>query len=376
MNLQLSEDQKLIRASVQDYFGRARDFGAYSVQFAGGNSHQTDVWNDLHDMGWVGILVPEEAGGLGLGPQELMLIMEGVGESLLLEPLLSVVLCSALLAQSQSSRAQSVLESALTGKDMLALAWDEQGASMVSPWAVQTVATSKEGEWRLSGKKRLVADAHTATWFVVSALGDDGQKELWLVPATAPGVRMVDVRMVDGRHRADIELQSVLLPEGSRILSGDAAETALAIALYRGLAATCAQAYGAMQRVLQMTRTYLLERQQFGRPLADFQVLRHRLADMALAVQRAKSMSYLAAMRADDAGHGNASALRDICMAKLLVGRCGHEVGSQGIQLHGGMGMALEYPVGHYYRSLLAVDAAFGSPDEHLSFLADTLASH
>lgn len=375
MNLQLSEDQKLIEASVQDYFTRARDFSAYLAQFEAG-SRQPGAWNELRDMGWLGILVPEDAGGLGLGPQELMLVMEGVGASLLLEPLLSAVLCSALLAQSPSSEAQAVLASTMAGKALLALAWDEQGTSLVSPWAVQTTAAPQDGAWLLSGKKRLVADAHAASWLVVSALDADGQQALWLVPATAPGVRTVDVRMVDGRRHADVELQSVRLQHSSRILGGPTAQTALHTALYRGLAATCAQALGAMQRVLQMTRTYLRERQQFGRPLADFQVLRHRIADMAMAVQRAKSMSYLAAIRADEAAHGDASAVRDLCMAKFLVGRCGRELGSQGIQLHGGMGMALEYPVGHYYRSLLAVDAAFGSSDEHLSFLADTLVSH
>ncbi|EKD98498.1 MAG: acyl-CoA dehydrogenase, middle protein [uncultured bacterium] len=376
MNLQLSEDQKLIQASVQDYFERAQDFGVYLSQSDGSKPLHPDIWNELRDMGWLGILVPESAGGLGLGPQELMLVMEGVGESLLLEPLLSTVICTPVLAKSTSDMARSVLESTLAGKEVLALAWDEQDSSLVSPWALQATVASKDCGWRLSGKKRLVADASAATWLLVSALDADGQKGLWLVPISAPGVNVADVRMVDGRRHADVDFQSVALHEGSRILSGHAAEVALQTALYRGLAAICSQALGSMQRVLQITRTYLLERQQFGRPLADFQVLRHRIADMAMTVQRAKSMTYLAAIRADEAAHGDTNALRDLCMAKFLIGRCGREVGSQGIQLHGGMGMALEYPVGHYYRSLLAVDAAFGSSDEHLSYLADTLVSH
>ncbi|MDT4830450.1 Acryloyl-CoA reductase (NADH) [compost metagenome] len=189
----------------------------------------------------------------------------------------------------------------------------------------------------------------------------------------AEGLVRSGAPLADGTRSADIAFQDT--PATACLASGPAAEALLLRAVYRGLAATCAAALGAMERALEICRDYLHERSQFGKPLAALQVLQHRYVDMLIAAERARSMTLLAALRADQAAAGDAEARRDLSLAKLTVGRSARHVGGQAIQLHGGMGMAYEYPIGHYYRKLLCCDAAFGSQDDHLALLAEGLAA-
>lgn len=378
MNLQLSEDQILIQRSVQDYFARAHDFDGYLKALEGGQPSGTPAWHDMTEMGWLGMLVPEDAGGMGFGPQEAMLVMEGVGNALLLEPLLPTsVLCAPLLARSGATDlAATVLDSCLQGREVLTLAWEETSTSWQDPWRIDARVSGDGPAVSLTGRKRLAAHGSLATWLLVSARDPQGSPSLWLVDRKNAGVAVTPVRMVDGSHAADIEFEQVRLAAGNLIATGHAAELALRSSLFRGLAATCAVALGAMEAVLRITRQYLHERRQFGRPLADFQALQHRFADMSIAAERARSMTCLAAIRADAAAAGDVSAQRDLSMAKFVVGESSRLVGGQGIQLHGGMGMAYEYPVGHYYRRMLALEPCFGSSNEHLVFLSDTLLAH
>ncbi|WP_267132723.1 acyl-CoA dehydrogenase family protein, partial [Achromobacter denitrificans] len=225
---------------------------------------------------------------------------------------------------------------------------------------------------RVRGRKTLVDNGAQADWLVVTARGEAGLA-LLLVQGGADGLTRSGAPLADGTRSADLVFQDT--PAAACLASGRQAEILLLRAVYRGLAASCAAALGAMERSLEICREYLHERSQFGKPLAALPVLQHRYVDMLIAAERARSMTLLAALRADEAAAGDAEARRDLSLAKLTVGRSARHVGGQAIQVHGGMGMAYEYPIGHYYRKLLCCDTAFGSQDDHLALLSESLAA-
>lgn len=372
MNLNLSEEQEMIRASVFDYFSTAYGFDRHLERLAQSEPADRAAWQAMGELGWLGLTVPHNGGGLGLGPQETMLLMEGAGAALCTEPLLaSAVLAAPLLAGAAAgSPAALALEAAIAGQASLALAWTESDRGF-APLQIDTRAERDGQGWRVSGRKTLVDNGAQADWLVVTAHGEAGLA-LLLVQAGADGLTRAGAPLADGTHSADLVFQNT--PVAACLASGQDAETLLLRAVYRGLAASCAAALGAMERSLEICRDYLHERSQFGKPLAALQVLQHRYVDMLIAAERARSMTLLAALRADEAAAGDAEARRDLSLAKLTVGRSARHVGGQAIQLHGGMGMAYEYPIGHYYRKLLCCDAAFGSQDDHLALLSEGLA--
>lgn len=372
MNLNLSEEQEMIRESVFDYFSSAYGFDRHLERLGQPPGSASEAWQAMAGLGWLGLTVPQDDGGLGLGPQETMLLMEGAGAALCAEPLLaSAILAAPLLAgAADGSPAAQALQDAVSGQASLALAWTESDRGF-APLRIETRAERQGAAWRLSGRKLLVDNGAQADWLVVAARGEDGLA-LLLVDGAAQGLVRSGAPLADGTHSADLVFQDT---PATCLARGPEAETLLLRAVYRGLAATCAIALGAMERALEICRDYLHERSQFGRPLAALQVLQHRYVDMLIAAERARSMTLLAALRADEAAGGDAEARRDLSLAKLTVGRSARHVGGQAIQLHGGMGMAYEYPIGHYYRKLLCCDAAFGSQDDHLALLSESLAA-
>lgn len=373
MNLSLSDEQRMIRESVFDYFNASYDFDKHLARLGQGQAPDATRWRMMAELGWLGLSVSDDANGMGMGPQETMLLMEGVGASLNVEPLMATsVLAAPILAATQQSgdAARKALEAVLAGNASLALAWTES-AEGFRPLDVQATAETADGGFALSGQKVLVENGADATWIIVPARSAQGLA-LLLVDGNAAGLQRTAVSMADGTWCADLRFGRVHVPAGHCLAQGTHAEALLLRAIYRGLAASCAQALGAMDRALAICRSYLHERSQFGQPLARFQVLQHRYVDMLIATERARSMTLLAAIRADEAGAGDADAQRDLSLAKLTVGRSARFVGGQAIQVHGGMGMAYEYPIGHYYRKLLCCDASFGSQDDHLSLLSAT----
>lgn len=364
MNLTLSEEQEMIRESVFDYFSSAYTFDRHLGRLKNSKRPDAAAWRKMSELGWLGLTVPESDGGLGLGPQETMLLMEGAGAALSVEPLLSTAVVAAPLLAGVPAAAPA-LEATLAGQASLALAWSE-GDRGFTPLQIATRAVNEDQVWRISGSKILVDNGADADWIVVSADSDSGVV-LLLVDGRAEGLTRAGAPLADGSHCADLVFEDVTaiacLAEGSH------AEAQLLRAVYRGVAATCAEALGAMEQSLRICRDYLHERTQFGKLLAAQQVLQHRYVDMLMSAERARSMTLLAAISADKAAAGNAEARRDLSLAKITVGRSARHVGGQAIQLHGGMGMAYEYPIGHYYRKLLCCDANFGSQDDHLSLL-------
>lgn len=373
MQFRLTQDQEQIQQSCDDYLGGAYGWSQHRARLAVDMPLDGTRWRQIAELGWLGLGVPEHLGGLGLGPVEMMILMEACGKALLFEPIIpTAVLGAPLLARGlATNEMKDVLGAVVSGDATLAVACAER-ASALPCLEVSTIATAtSEGRWSIAGKKSLVDHGGEADWIVVPASvagGEEGPEHLalFVVPGHTAGLRRDSARLLDGSRVADIVLDNVSVPDTHVLRFDTPTDRVLNHTLELGLAARCAEAVGAMSRAIDITRAYLLERKQFGVALSEFQVLRHKLVDMVIALERARSMSLLAARRlASDVSDAD-GLRRDLGLAKLVVGRAARFVGEGAIQLHGGMGMTDEYPIGHYYRKLLTCDFAFGSADEHL----------
>ncbi|NYT61653.1 acyl-CoA dehydrogenase family protein [Alcaligenaceae bacterium] len=375
MNLVLTQEQQLIRDSVHDYLAGSYDFSAHFAQLDSKTALDAGRWNDMAQLGWLGINVSEGAGGIGGTAMDAWVVMEGLGASLCCEPVLSTAVLSAPLletAAKNSAEAGKVLAQVLDGKTSVAFAHAE------SAWGtdffdLDTVAEPlADGGYRISGKKTLVPGGAGAQWLIVPARihgAANGDIGLFLVSGEASGLTRVGAPMLDGSWAADLVLDQVTVDVQAVLCLPEAGRGMLKQVMRRAISAQCAEAVGAMRAALAICKSYLLERRQFGKSLAEFQVLQHRYVDMCIAYERAYSMSLLAV---DCVDAPTSESDLDLSRAKVVVGQAARKIGGDAIQVHGGMGMTYEYPIGHYYRKLLLCDVQFGSADEHLQSLMET----
>ena len=343
--------RKLARTDEADGFGR-QDWATYA------------------EMGWLGIALPEAAGGSGGGATELGIVMAAAGRYLLLEPFLgTLVLGAAAIERAGTPAQQALLAEIVAGTRMLAFCHSEPDAGFARDY-VRTVARRDGAGYILDGEKSHVIAAHAVDTLVVSArLGSaTGPVALFLVPRAAEGVRISPAPALDGRRGAAITLAGARVASDAKLGSGDADQMNLiGDILDRGAIAVCAEAVGAMAAVTQITVDYLKTRQQFGQLLSKFQVLQHRLVDMSVTTEEARAIVHAALQAIDD---GNPDARRAIWRAKVKTAQCARFVGGQAIQLHGGMGMTDELVVGHYYKRLAMCETLLGDAEWYLKQLA------
>jgi len=370
MNFDLSDEQRMLAESATRYvreqctLERKRDIAR------GDDGYSRERWAEFAGMGWLALPVSEESGGLGGGPVEVALLMEALGRGLVNEPVVdSVVLCGALLSHEQAQGRAGALLGALIGGDAVpTLAHLEAGERNEYEAAVATTARRVEGGWQLSGVKHVVRHGHGATHWLVTARVERVSNEtgiaLFAVDRTTAGVRVASHRLIDGTRGADLHFDAISLPADALLLAPGPAALALAEALDRAVLALCAAALGSMEAVMAMTADYLKTRVQYGQPLARFQALTHRMAEMFVETEQARAALWRA-IAAVEAAELQERA-RAISAAKWLVARAGLLVTGQGIQLHGGIGVTEEYAVGHHYKALVAFDKRLGDADFHL----------
>ncbi len=370
MNFEFSDEQRQLHEAVERYLSGQYGFDRYRSIKASAAGWDSSVWRGLADLGVLGITVPAAQGGLGFGPLETLAMMGDCGRNLLLEPVLSsAVIATAVLRSFAGETAVGELLGSMAGGEKIAvLAHFDSNARYDSRW-VTTRARRSGGNYRLDGHKGVVMHAGAADFLLVSArtageAADAQGVSLFLVPRDAPGVVLDVYPTVDGQRAADVYLNSVELPAGSRLGPEGGALGAIEAALDIGLAALCADAVGAMQALLDATVDYVRQRQQFGQPIGRFQALQHRIADMLIQLESARSMSYLAALRCTDADVGERR--RALSAAKVVIGQAGRFIGQQAVQLHGGMGMTDELKVSHLFKRLTAAQLMFGDSDAHL----------
>jgi alkylation response protein AidB-like acyl-CoA dehydrogenase len=370
LNFEFSDEQRQLHDAVERYLSGQYSFERFRSIKDSPDGWDRSVWQALADLGVLAITVPVAQGGLGFGPLETLAMMGDCGRSLLLEPVLSsaVIATAALSPFADETPAGELLTGMAGGGKIAVLAHFESGARFESQCVTTRAQRSGDG-YRLDGHKGVVMHAGAADILLVSArtageAGDARGVSLFLVPRTAPGVVLDAYPTVDGQRGADVYLKGVALPAVSRLGPEGSALTAVEAALDIGLAALCADAVGVMQAMVDATVDYVRMRQQFGQPIGRFQALQHRIADMLIHLEQARSMSYLAALRctAQDVGERR----KALSAAKAVIGQAGRFIGQQSVQLHGGMGMTDELKVSHWFKRLTAAQIMFGDSDSHL----------
>ena len=364
------DERQLLDDSLQDFLSANSPFERWRAQ-PGDLGAERANWSRYAELGWLGIALPESAGGMGGGPAELGIVMAAAGRHLVREGLLGTIVLGAAAIELAGTAAQreALLPRIAAGALQIAFCHNEPDAGYARDY-VHAHARPESGGFRITGDKGFALGAHLAGMLVVSAriAFPSGPVALFLVPADAPGVALNVAPSLDGRSGAAVRLFNVRVDAGSVLsAAGEDRLEVIDAVLDRGAIAVCAEACGAMAAATEATIDYLKVREQFGQALARFQVLQHRLVDMSLAAEEARAIVH-AALEAID---GNPStAQRAIWQAKVQTARSARFVGAQGIQLHGGMGMTNDLAIGHLYKRLSVCEALFGDADWYLSRLA------
>jgi alkylation response protein AidB-like acyl-CoA dehydrogenase len=370
MDFTFSAEQELLRDGLSKFLAGRYDLETSRAAAKSGPGWQPDIWQSFAEqLGILGAALPEEVGGIGGGPVEVMLIAEALGRALAIEPYVdTAVVAAGLLLRSGSPAATPVLEEIASGTAVVALAAAEPHSG--DRWQdVHTTASRDGDDWVLRGDKIMVVNAPLATHLLVTAQTAGGIS-LFLVDISGPGEGLVlhSYRTVDDRRAADLELRDVRLPGGALLGAEGEAWPSIAQARDEGAAAVCAEAVGNMRKVLADTVEYAKQRQQFGQPIGSFQALQHRMVDMHMELEQSVSAVYLAVLNLGADAHTRA---RSVSAAKATIGRAARFIGQNAVQLHGGMGMTEELAIGHYFKRLTAVQYEYGSTDHHVTRYAE-----
>ena len=371
MNFDYSDEQQQLADSVRKYLGNAYDFEKRKAILHSASGFSEPVWAAFAEMGLTAIALPEDDGGFGGGAVDLMAVMEACGEALVVEPLLDVVgLASRLVARAGSAAQRAaLLPGVIDGTMRLAFASTEAaGRYGLAP--VATTARAVGDGWVLDGDKRVVVGAASAQRLIVSArtggtAGDAHGVSLFIVDPQAAGVSLNPSRTVDGLRVADVRLAGVVLGADALLGPLGGAMPHIKEATDFATALLCADAIGAMKSANDATLDYMKQRKQFGVPIASFQVLQHRMVEMYIATEQARSMAILAASTVDAGGDAAARA-RAVSGAKIKIADAARQVSQESVQLHGGMGMTEELKVSHTFRRLTMIAQRFGDVDHHL----------
>jgi pimeloyl-CoA dehydrogenase small subunit len=371
MDFDLNEDQRLLKESVGKLMAaRYGDFEKRKGYMKHANGFDPAVWAEYAEAGILSLPFGEEQGGFGGGPIETMIVMEEIGHALAIEPYLStVVLCGAIL---KYGKAEALIPEIVGGETIVALAQIERG-SRYDLNDVSLPAKADGADYVLEGEKSIVLGGAAADYFIVSARTSGSRRDedgitLFLVDAKSPGVSRRGYPTQDGLHAAEVSFGSVKVPAANVIGGVGKGYAILSRAVDEAIAGLCAEAVGAMDSLVKMTVEYLKTRKQFGVAISQFQALQHRSVDMLVMLEQARSMAIYAALCVDDAdpvARGNA-----ISAAKVQIGRSAKFIGQQATQLHGGIGVTMEYKAGHYFKRLTMIEQLFGDSDYHLRKLA------
>jgi alkylation response protein AidB-like acyl-CoA dehydrogenase len=370
MNFDLSPEQSLLKEAVNRFLTDRYSREERGRIAAGAAGFSRTLWQALaQDLGILGAALPEASGGLGGGSVETMIIMEALGEVLLLEPYLeTAVIGGGFLKRTDTDSARTLLGEIVAGHVRLAFAASEPTARYA--WHDVSTVARREGEsWSLTGTKTVVCAAPLATHLIVSARTAGTQRDrsgisLFLVEPNIKGLTAHGYRTIDDRRAADLQFDRVRIPAGALLGENGRALPIIEQVMDEATVAVCSEAVGAMRRLLHDTIEYAQQRRQFGQPIAQFQVLQHRMVDMYMALEQAVSAVYLATLKLDQPPEERA---RAVSAAKVTIGKSARFIGQNAIQIHGAMGMTDELAVGNYFKRLTAIENEFGTVDHHLA---------
>jgi alkylation response protein AidB-like acyl-CoA dehydrogenase len=369
MEFQLTDEQRMLQEGAERFLQESYPFERRRTTLAAATRCDDSMWQSFAELGWLALLLPEDVGGLAAGPFESAQLAEAMGRRLVAEPFAtSAVLCARLIDRGGNEALRNeILPSLAEGKQRFALAALEPGRGYELANSA-TRARRTGARYIVNGSKLLVQDAPAAQQLIVSASIEEGVA-LFTVDARLPGVNIRAYPLIDGRLAADIDFVDVELPPATLLCDAVRSESVLEEALDRLRVFEVAEALGAMEAVMQQTAEHLRNRKQFGQPLAAFQALQHRMAEMFVEVQETRSALYHALANLESPTVQRNAA---VSSAKVVASEAGRVVGGQGIQLHGGVGMTDEYQVGHFFKRLLVLEKSWGDVDFHLDRIART----
>jgi len=374
MNFDYNEEQQLLADSVKRFIGKDYGFEERKKIVASDKGYSEDVWGTLAEMGLLGLPVSTDHDGFGGGALDMMGVMESIGEGLVVEPFLATTMSAQFVSRAGSdAQKKALLPQIVEGKLKMAFAQTEKGARY-NLAHVATQAKKSGGGYVIDGEKAVVIHGPCADKIVVSARTSGGTTDargisLFLVDAKASGMTMKAYRTLDELRACDITFKGVSVPADALIGKEGEGLALIEEVVDYGTALVCAEAVGAIKSTNDATLEYLKTRKQFGVPIGAFQALQHRMVDMVISYEQAKSMACLACDKADSE-KDPAERKRLVSAAKVRVSEACRHVSQESIQLHGGMGMTEEMKVSHTFRRLTMIAQQFGDIDHHLERFA------
>jgi alkylation response protein AidB-like acyl-CoA dehydrogenase len=365
MNFDLSPEQQMLKESAEALLARSYSFEQRRKHLTEDGGFSLETWRRFAELGWLAMLAPSNE--LGGSAVDLMVLAECLGRHIVVEPFIASIPSIHLLDKlANEAQRRDVLQPLIDGSELVAFAQAEPQSRFDLAEVRTTVRREGKG-YHLDGAKTYVVGAPFARHLLVTARssGEPGDAEgisLVLVPRASEGVELRPYRGVDGQAAADVIFGDVHL--GAEALLGPAGEAwgDIAVAASRTILALCAEAVGTMRRAHEITLDYLKQREQFGRKIGSFQALQHRMVDLLMEIELSRSLTMAATIKLSEGASDSSSF---VSAAKLRVGTAAKLISAQVVQLHGGMGMSEEYPIGHYSRRLLAIETLFGNAEFH-----------
>ena len=359
MNLDYNDEQNMLREQIQKFCESEYDFYKREEIVKSSNDFDENVWNLFAEQGWLSMPFSEQSGGLGFGPIELSILFEEFGKALVIEPYLStVVLSGTLLDKSTFSEKNDLIEKICTGSIHISLAYAEvdNGYDYLNP------STTLDSKFVLNGTKTLVLNGSNAEKIIVTCTNDE-TLNIVVLDANTPGVSINSFSTVDGQSCSEISFENVKLDKSNIIATGNDAKNLLKETINLATLCICAEAVGCMESCYHKTLEYTKGREQFGQPISGFQVLQHRMVDMFIESELAKSLLIKAMLEVNNRSD---EMYKHVSALKSYVGKSGKLSAKEAVQLHGGMGVSEEMMIGHYLKKMISIDALFGNADYHL----------
>lgn len=367
MNFEHTEDRRMLADSLNRFIAEQYAFDKRDRIAKSAHGFSPEIWQQFAELGVIGALFSEADGGFGGAGFDIAVVFEALGRGLVVEPLLGAVMAGEAVSAAGNAVQKALLADIIGGTTIAALAHDEP-QSHYELARVQTRAEKTGDGWLLNGAKAVVLQGEQADLFVVSArtsgaVDDQAGISLFLVPAKTKGLVVRGCPAIDGGRVAELTLDGVLLGADALLGAQGQGHVTLERAVGRGVLALCAESLGAMEAAKTATLDYLRTRKQFGTLIGSFQALQHRMADLLLEIEQARSavINAAAAIDAD-----RITRERALSAAKFSIGRIGTLVAEESIQMHGGIGMTWELPLAHYAKRLVMIDHQLGDEDHHL----------
>lgn len=370
MDLSFTEEQTLLQDSVQKFIEDNYDISERNKLTASDEGFSREHWQQYAELGWLAMPFSEAVGGIGGTPVDTMILMEEFGKGLVVEPFLpTVIMAGTAISEFGSSDQQAeILPGIIDGSLIATFAYAELQAQHDLN-NVGTTAIREGDHWVITGSKSVVLNAKSADKILVSTRTagepqDHAGITVFIVDAGSAGLTRDDYPTVDGLRASEVRFDDVKVPGANIVGTEGDGIAVLRKVSNRAILALAAEAVGAMEMLYKDTIAYTKQREQFGHPLSDFQVLKHRMTEMFMEHALAQSLTLKATMLETQ---GAEDAQRTIHALKYLIGKSARFVGQNAVQLHGGMGMTEELRVAHYFKRLTVIDSQFGNTDHHLS---------